>query len=83
MVPLSAMLMRVSENQYRGRVMGVRMLAIYGLPVGLMVYSPIMNHLGFVATASAYCLLGLFATAGIAWYWRAAIWPEQAIGNRQ
>jgi len=83
MVPLTALLMRVSDERYRGRVMGVRMLAIYGLPVGLMVYSPIMDQIGFTVTATFYCLVGLLATAGIAWYWRHAIWPAEAAGNRQ
>lgn len=83
MVPLAAMLMRVSEDRYRGRVMGVRMLAIYGLPIGLMAYSPIMDRIGFVATASSYCILGLILTGAIAVYWRAAIWPADAAGNRR
>jgi len=83
MVPLAAMLMRVSDNQYRGRVMGVRMLAIYGLPIGLMAYSPIMAAIGFVATASAYCIVGLVLTLGIALWWRDAIWPADAAGNRR
>ena len=32
MVALAVILMRTSEPQYRGRVMGVRMLVIYGHP---------------------------------------------------
>lgn len=83
MVPLAAMLMRVSDNQYRGRVMGVRMLAIYGLPIGLMLYSPIMAGIGFVATATAYCVVGLVLTLGIALWWRDALWPADAAGNRR
>lgn len=83
MVPLAGLLMRVSEDRYRGRVMGVRMLAIYGLPIGLMAYSPIMDRVGFVATASTYCILGLILTGAIAVYWRAAIWPADAAGNRR
>jgi hypothetical protein len=77
------MLMRVSENQYRGRVMGVRMLAIYGLPIGLMLYSPIMERVGFVGTATAYCLVGLVLTMAIGLWWRQAIWPLDAVGNRR
>ena len=33
---MAVMLLRVAGEQYRGRIMGVRMLAIYGLPVGLL-----------------------------------------------
>lgn len=81
MVPLAVMLMRVSEERYRGRVMGVRMLAIYGLPVGLMAYGVIMERIGFVATASAYCAVGLVLTLAIGLYWRRAVWPLDAAGN--
>ena len=35
MVSLAVILMRTSAAQFRGRVMGVRMLAIYSLPIGL------------------------------------------------
>jgi MFS family permease len=83
MVPLAAMLMRVSEERYRGRVMGVRMLAIYGLPIGLMAYGGIMEWIGFVATATAYCLVGLATTLAIGLWWKAEIWPRDAAGNRR
>ncbi len=83
MVPLAVMLMRVSEERFRGRVMGVRMLAIYGLPMGLMAYGAIMERIGFVATATAYCAVGLVLTAAIGLYWRKAVWPLTAPGNRR
>lgn len=83
MVPLAAMLMRVSEERYRGRVMGVRMLAIYGLPIGLMAYGGIMKWIGFVGTATAYCLVGLVLTLAIAVWWRKELWPADAAGNRR
>lgn len=83
MVPLAAMLMRVSEDRYRGRVMGVRMLAIYGLPIGLMAYGVMMEWIGFVATASAYCIVGLVLTLAIAVWWKAELWPADAAGNRR
>src|SRR5688572_31763141 len=35
-VPMSAILLRASDEQFRGRVMGIRMLAIYGNLPGLL-----------------------------------------------
>ena len=36
MVTLSIILLRAAEEKFRGRVMGVRMMAIYSLPIGLL-----------------------------------------------
>ena len=66
MVPVGAMLMRVSEERYRGRVMGVRMLAIYGLPIGLMAYGHVMEAAGFVGCMTIPTRGA--APSTIAWY---------------
>ena len=81
MVPLATMLLKTAGIRYRGRVMGVRMLAIYGLPIGLMGAGVLIPWIGFHATASGYCILGLLLCAAIAVWWRKAIWPLDAIGN--
>jgi MFS family permease len=83
MVPLSTMLLRSAGPKFRGRVMGVRMLAIYGLPVGLLVAGILIPWIGFRATASGYCLLGLALMALIGVRWRQVIWPLDAIGNQR
>ena len=81
MVPLATMLLKTAGIRYRGRVMGVRMLAIYGLPIGLMAAGVLIPRIGFHATATGYCLLGLVLCAAIGLWWRKAIWPLDAIGN--
>ena len=81
MVPLAVMLLRVAGEQYRGRVMGVRMFAIYGLPMGLLLAGALIERVGFTAMAVSYCVFGMAATAFIATWWRAAIWPLSAQGN--
>ena len=53
------MLLKSAGSKFRGRVMGVRMLAIYGLPIGLLLAGLTIPLIGFQATASAYCLVGL------------------------
>ena len=80
-IPLFAMLLRVSGERYRGRVMGVRMMAVYGLPVGLLAAGWLLERVGFTAMAVGYCVTGFVATLAIAFWWRAALWPLTAIGN--
>ncbi len=80
-VPLFAMLLRVSGERYRGRVMGVRMMAVYGLPMGLLVAGWLIEHIGFTALAVGYCAFGFVATLAIALWWRAALWPLTVEAN--
>jgi predicted MFS family arabinose efflux permease len=82
LVPLAAVMLRVIEPQYRGRVMGLRILAIWGLPVGLLIAGPLIDSVGFVATTILYSGLGLAATIGIAFKWRSSIWCKSAPANQ-
>jgi hypothetical protein len=81
MTPMAVMLLHSAGARFRGRVMGVRMLAIYGLPLGLLAAGGLIARFGFVATASGYCLLGLLLTLAIGLRWRAALWPLDAASN--
>jgi hypothetical protein len=83
MVPLAVMLLHVAGERYRGRVMGVRMLAIYGMPVGLVAAGPLVQAIGYVPTATLYCLLGVVLTIAIALRWRADLWPAEAPANQR
>lgn len=83
MVPLSAMLLRTTKEGFRGNVMGIRTLMIYGVPVGLLVAGPLIAEYGYRFTATVYCVFGLACTALIAWYWREHIWREDALGNKR
>lgn len=83
MVPLSAMLLRTTQPGFRGHVMGIRTLMIYGVPVGLLVAGPMIAGYGYRVTATIYCVFGLACTALIAWYWRAHIWRTDAPGNKR
>ena len=40
MVPMAVILLKTADPAYRGRVMGVRMLAVYGLPLGMLLSGP-------------------------------------------
>ena len=83
MVPLATMLLKTAGVRYRGRVMGVRMLAIYGLPLGLLGAGLLIPRIGFHATASLYCVTGLGCVALIWLWWRPALWPLEAVGNQR
>jgi MFS family permease len=77
MVPHTVLLVRASGERFRGRVMGVRMLAIYSLPLGLMVTGMLIPLIGFHVTASLYAIVGLIFTFIIAAKWRAALWQSR------
>jgi MFS family permease len=79
MVPHTVILLNASSPRYRGRIMGVRMLAIYSLPVGLLVAGLLIGLIGFRATASLYAVVGLGFTVLIAVKWRASLWQARTV----
>jgi predicted MFS family arabinose efflux permease len=81
LTPLAAVMLRSASEAMRGRVMGVRMLAIWGLPLGLLAAGPMIERFGYAATTFAYAGLGLAATVAIAYFWRAALWHRSAAAN--
>jgi MFS family permease len=81
MVPHTVLLLRGSSERFRGRVMGVRMLAIYSLPLGLLLSGVLIPLIGFHATASLYALTGLAFTAVIGIRWSAALWQARGLDD--
>jgi hypothetical protein len=81
MIPMAVLLLRVTDAPFRGRVMGVRMLAVYGMPVGLLLSGPLIEHAGFAAAGSLYSLLGIAFTLLIAVYWRRHLWHPSSAAN--
>lgn len=81
MISLSIMLLRIAGERFHGRVLGVRMLAIYSLPFGLMVAGWLIGRLGFQGMASLYAVSGLLATLAIGWRWRAVLLRPDGAGN--
>jgi MFS family permease len=78
MVTLAVILLRTAEPRYRGRVMGVRMLAIYGNPMGLLAAGVLIERVGYASTAMLYGGVGLVFTAVILLRWRSAVLPREA-----
>jgi hypothetical protein len=81
MVGHTVILLSTSSRRYRGRIMGVRMLAIYSLPIGLLVAGALIGIIGYRGTASLYAVVGLAFTILIAVKWRAALWQSHTGGE--
>lgn len=81
MVTLAIMLLRTSEERFRGRIMGVRMLAIYTLPFGLLIAGAMIPRIGYHATALIFVISGLLLTLEIAVTWRDDLIRRDAVGN--
>jgi predicted MFS family arabinose efflux permease len=81
MVPMTALLLRTSDARFHGRIMGIRMLAIYGNLPGLLISGPLIANYGYPATATLYCAIGLAFTLLIAVRWRAYLWRLGAPAN--
>jgi MFS family permease len=83
MVPGTAMLLRNSDEQFRGRIMGIRMLALYGNLPGLLLSAPLIASIGYPNTATLYCAIGILFTLIIAARWRAQLWRLDAPANKR
>lgn len=81
MTPLAGVMLRASQPDYRGRVMGMRILAIFGLPIGLVSSGPLIEQLGFSGMVSLYSVLGMALCVFIGCRWRAYLWNKAAIVN--
>jgi len=79
MVCHTVILLSASSPSYRGRIMGVRMLAIYSLPVGLLIAGVLIGWIGYRATTSLYAIVGLVFTILIAVKWRESLWQAQTL----
>jgi MFS family permease len=76
MIAMMALLLAAAGERFRGRVMGVRMLAVYGLPLGLIPSGVLIDHIGFPLTITALAGAGLLVTVLIGIRWRASMWHK-------
>jgi len=80
MIAMTAVLLAAAGDRFRSRVMGVRMLAVYGLPLGLLGSGFLIERIGYPATITAATALGLLLTIVIGIRWRASMWRRQPGG---
>jgi predicted MFS family arabinose efflux permease len=81
MISIAVILMRTASEHFRGRVMGVRMLAIYSLPLGLLASGSLIDAIGFAATGTLYAATGLALMLAVVLHWRADLWHAHAPAN--
>jgi len=79
--PLAGVMLRATEPHYRGRVMGMRILAILGLPLGLLMSGPLIDWVGFGWTAGLYSVLGVACAVSMIWAWRDSLWHKACAAN--
>ena len=79
MIAMTAVLLAAAGEGYRGRVMGVRMLAVYGLPLGLIGLGLLIDRIGYPSAITIAATLGLLCTVLIAVHWRASIWNVRRV----
>lgn len=76
MISMSVALLLATTFEFRGRVMGLRMLAVYGLPLGLLAGGALIERIGFPLQAMLYAVVGLAASIAITHRWRGVLWPR-------
>ena len=81
MVTMAVMLLKTSEERLRGRVMGVRMLAIFSQTFGLLAAGALIEHFGFGVTATLLAGSALVCTLLIMVRWQVDLWPADAPAN--
>lgn len=81
MISIAVVLMRAAGEHLRGRVMGVRMMVIYGLPLGLLAAGSLVDLFGFALTGTIYAVTGLVLMLVIVLRWREDLWHAHAPAN--
>jgi hypothetical protein len=79
MISMASTLLAAAGDGFRARVMGVRTLAVYGLPLGLIVSGALIERIGYPLTISASAAVGLIFTLLIGIKWRASIWERNSV----
>ena len=74
MISMAVTLLNIADEKFRGLVMGVRMLAVYGLPVGLIGSGLLIDWFGYSNTVTLYGVGGLIVSCVIAFKWRKQLW---------
>lgn len=80
--PLVGVMLQCTEPAYRARIMGIRILAILGLPLGLMLSGPLIENVGFGLTIGLYSLIGLLGALSMTRIWRSQLWLKTAPANQ-
>lgn len=77
MISMSVVLLSIVAPEFRGRIMGVRMLAVYGLPLGLMIAGVVMEPIGYAGLVTLFCVTGILSVGFIGFRYRTILWHQQ------
>ena len=77
MISLVVTLLTKTGEKFRGLVMGVRMMVVYGLPLGLMGSGAMINYFGYSSTVTFYGVSGLVLSGLVAVRWRNELWRDK------
>lgn len=80
-IPMAAMLIRNCDPKFRGRIMGIRMLAIYGNIPGLLLAGWLIQRIGYASTMTLYGVTALVLLGIVVVRWRAHLWRADAPAN--
>jgi MFS family permease len=69
MISLMGTLLASAHSRFRTRVMAARQLAVYGMPLGLMGLGVLVERVGYPATVTASCAVGLVSVVVIGMRW--------------
>jgi predicted MFS family arabinose efflux permease len=81
MIAMVVLILRAVTPEVSGRVMGVRILAIYSLPLGLLTAGWLIERIGFASTVSGYALFGLAMVLVLTLRFHADLWRVEAQAN--
>ena len=73
MSTMAVSLLHGASAEFRGRVMGVRMLAVYGLPIGLLVAGALIEEFGASTTLTWFGVVGILVSVWVALRWQQLI----------
>jgi hypothetical protein len=73
LVTIDTSLLRSTPAELRGRIMGVRAMAVYGLPMGLLLVGALADTLG-VPTALTAIAVGGAVMAALITFWLRGMW---------
>ena len=69
MVTMAMMILRYTTPEMRGRILGLRQLAVYGLPVGLLLSGYVAEDFGVFVALLGNGLLGIVLLLLSLWFW--------------
>ena len=76
MITGMVVLLGTTAREFRGRIMGVRMMAVYGLPIGLLLGGFLSERYGVQNAVAVFALAGIAGTVAIM-----LVWPSLVRGG--